>query len=86
MSYKIVYYTLEVYNILHNKNLNRLIFVEIGVLDIVRPFCLVVINEETTGPITGLAIGALDKFLASGLLGGPRRITLCNLVLVFISY
>ena len=42
---------------------------EIGVLDIVRPFCLVVINEETTGPITGLAIGALDKFLASGLLG-----------------
>ena len=55
-------------------------------LDIVRPFCSVVINEETTGPITGLAIGALDKFLASGLLGGPRRITLCSLVLVFISY
>ena len=55
-------------------------------LDIVRPFCSVVINEETTGPITGLAIGALDKFLASGLLGGPCRITLCSLVLVFISY
>lgn len=40
-----------------------------GVLDIVRPFCDVVVNEETTGPITGLAIAALDKFLASGLLG-----------------
>ncbi|XP_019862575.1 PREDICTED: Golgi-specific brefeldin A-resistance guanine nucleotide exchange factor 1-like, partial [Amphimedon queenslandica] len=39
-----------------------------GALDIVRPFCSVVINEETIGPITGLAIGALDKFFASGLL------------------
>lgn len=38
-------------------------------LEIVRPFCSVVTSKETTGPITGLAISALNKFLASGLLG-----------------
>jgi brefeldin A-resistance guanine nucleotide exchange factor 1 len=41
----------------------------VDVLEIVRPFCDVVTNKETTGPITGAAISALDKFLASGLLG-----------------
>ena len=34
-----------------------------------RPFCEVVVNEETSGPVTGQAIFALDKFLASGLFG-----------------
>ena len=31
---------------------------------------MTVINEETTGPVTGQAIFALDKFLSSGLLYG----------------
>ena len=35
----------------------------------VRPFCDIVINEETTGPVTGQAIFALDMFLSSGLFG-----------------
>ncbi len=41
----------------------------IDLLDVIRPFCDVVINEETTGPVTGQAIFSLDKFLASGLFG-----------------
>ena len=41
----------------------------IDLLDVVRPFCDIVINEETTGPVTGQAIFALDKFLSSGLFG-----------------
>ena len=45
------------------------IIIGVDVVDVVRPFCDVVVNEETTGPITGQAISALDKFLASGLLG-----------------
>ena len=45
------------------------VIIGVDVVDVVRPFCDVVVNEETTGPITGQAISALDKFLASGLLG-----------------
>ena len=41
----------------------------IDLLDMVRPFCDIVINEETTGPVTGQAIFALDTFLSSGLFG-----------------
>ena len=44
------------------------IIIGVDVVDIVCPSCDVVVNEETTGPITGQAISALDKFLASRLL------------------
>lgn len=34
-----------------------------------KPFCEVVQSDDTTGPVTGMAIGSLDKFLAYGLIG-----------------
>ena len=37
-------------------------------MDVVRPFCEVVMSEDTSGPITGLAIGALNKFLICDLI------------------
>ena len=37
-----------------------------------RPFCEIVQSDDTTGPITGMAIASLDKFLAYGL-NGQRR-------------
>ena len=46
-----------------------LLILGVNLLDVVRPFCDIVVNEETTGPVTGQAIFALDKFLASGLFG-----------------
>ncbi len=33
-----------------------------------RPFCDVVQSDDTTGPVTGMAIASLDKFLAYGLI------------------
>ena len=51
-----------------NNDYNLSIIIGVDVVDVVRPFCDVVVNEETTGPITGQAISALDKFLASRLL------------------
>ena len=35
----------------------------------VKPFCVIVQSDDTTGPITGMAISSLDKFLAYGLIG-----------------
>lgn len=37
-----------------------------------RPFCEIVQSDDTTGPITGMAIASLDKFLAYGLIGQRR--------------
>lgn len=34
-----------------------------------RPFLEVVRSEDTTGPITGLALTSVNKFLSYGLLG-----------------
>lgn len=40
----------------------------LSVSEVVRPFCEVVSSEDTTGPVTGLAISALDKLLRAGLI------------------
>lgn len=63
-----LYYIIDYCNVLNN-DYNISVIIGVDVVDVVRPFCDVVVNEETTGPITGQAISALDKFLASGLLG-----------------
>lgn len=34
-----------------------------------KPFCDIIQSDDTTGPITGMAITSLDKFLAYGLIG-----------------
>ena len=34
-----------------------------------RPFLEVVRSEDTTGPITGLALTSVNKFLSYGLIG-----------------
>lgn len=40
----------------------------LSVCEVVRPFCEVVSSEDTTGPVTGMAISALDKLLCAGLI------------------
>ena len=34
-----------------------------------KPFCEIVQSDDTTGPVTGMAIASLDKFLAYGFIG-----------------
>ncbi len=34
-----------------------------------KPFCEIVQSDDTTGPVTGMAISSLDKFLAYGFIG-----------------
>ena len=34
-----------------------------------RPFLEVIRSEDTTGPITGLALSTINKFLSYGLIG-----------------
>ena len=41
----------------------------LDVMVFLRPFCEIVQSDDTTGPITGMAIASLDKFLAYGLIG-----------------
>lgn len=40
-----------------------------------RPFLEVVRSEDTTGPITGLALTSVNKFLSHGLIG--KKILTC---------
>lgn len=37
--------------------------------EFLTPFLAVIRSEETTGPITGLALTSVDKFLSYGLIG-----------------
>ena len=46
-------------------------------VDVVRPFCEVVMSEDTSGPITGLAIGALNKFLICNLISECVCVCVC---------
>lgn len=41
----------------------------LDVMVFLSPFCEIVQSDDTTGPITGMAITSLDKFLAYGLIG-----------------
>ena len=41
----------------------------LDVMVFLRPFCEIIQSDDTTGPITGMAIASLDKFLAYGLIG-----------------
>lgn len=44
----------------------------LGTMDAItflKPFCDIIQSDDTTGPITGMAITSLDKFLAYGLIG-----------------
>ena len=46
------------------EDLSRL---DVGV--VLAPFCAIIQSDDTTGPVTGMAIGSLEKFLAYGLIG-----------------
>ncbi len=48
---------------------------EIEPLTFLSPFLAVIRSEETTGPITGLALTAVDKFLSYGLLDANEECT-----------
>jgi len=39
--------------------------------EFLAPFLAVIRSEETTGPITGLALTSVNKFLSYGLIGEP---------------
>jgi golgi-specific brefeldin A-resistance guanine nucleotide exchange factor 1 len=42
---------------------------EIAPNEFLTPFLSVIRSETTTGPITGLALTSINKFLAYGLIG-----------------
>ena len=44
---------------------------EVDVIAILGPFLDVIRSEDTTGPITGYALSAVNKFLCYGLIGKP---------------
>lgn len=39
-----------------------------SVCQLLRPFCEVVSSEETSGPLTGMAITSINKLLCAGLI------------------
>ena len=43
----------------------------------IAPFCAIIQSDDTTGPVTGRAIAALDKFLAYGLIGTWAGVCVC---------
>lgn len=47
-----------------------------------RPFLEVVRSEDTTGPITGLALTSVNKFLSHGLIGKKMMLPVCENELV----
>ena len=49
-----------------------LLFIELGAIEpnvFLGPFLDVIRSDDTTGPITGLALSSVNKFLSYGLLG-----------------
>ncbi len=40
---------------------------------VIHPFCQIVLSDDTTGPVTGMAISSLEKSLAYTLLGEGER-------------
>lgn len=50
------------------------------------PFLEAIRSEETTGPITSLALSAINKFLSYGLIGESHHFALCvNMLKLFSS-
>lgn len=41
----------------------------LDVMVFLRPFCEIIQADFTTGPVTGMAIASLDRFLSYGLIG-----------------
>ena len=41
----------------------------LDVMVFLHPFCEIIQSDDTTGPVTGMAIGSLDRFLSYGLIG-----------------
>lgn len=41
----------------------------LDVMVFLQPFCDIIQSDDTTGPITGMAIASLDRFLSYGLIG-----------------
>ena len=41
----------------------------LDVMVFLHPFCEIVQSDDTTGPVTGMAITSLDRFLSYGLIG-----------------
>ena len=50
----------------------------------IAPFCAIIQSDDTTGPVTGRAIAALDKFLAYGLIG--MCVCVCGVVCVCVVW
>ena len=42
---------------------------EVAPNEVLGPFLEVIRSEETTGPITGMALGSINKFLSYGFIG-----------------
>ena len=42
---------------------------ELAPNEVLGPFLEVIRSEETTGPITGMALGSVNKFLSYGFIG-----------------
>ena len=53
----------------------------VDVCHLVQPFCDVVSSEDTSGPLTGMAINALDKLLLFGLISEQIQHTSSPLVI-----
>lgn len=51
-------------------------------VDYLAPFLKVIRSEDTTGPITSLALSAVNKFLSYGLIGNLS----CNYIINYIYY
>ena len=41
----------------------------LDVMVFLHPFCEIIQSDDTTGPVTGMAIASLDRFLAYCLIG-----------------
>ena len=54
-------------------NLRTLDLQEVDVIAILGPFLDVIRSEDTTGPITGFALSAVNKFLCYGLIGKMKN-------------
>jgi hypothetical protein len=54
---------------LHLISLSCTVFPTTDVLDILKPFLDVIKSDKTTGPITGVALSSVYKFLQYGFLG-----------------
>lgn len=42
---------------------------EISLIEFLTPFLEIIRSEDTSGPITGLALNSINKFLSYGLIG-----------------